>query len=139
MEHVYLWVCMEWRDGFLILCLTGMLFQLDIIPCADDQSIITYALQMGRYFIKQLWYEMKYNSFIKMCTNLVNDIDLSITYAYLYPFIRMQELFILDKIAQLDLNLLNQIPLLIGSLSWVERRLPMLIFFFYYCCYCSHS
>ncbi|KAM3684180.1 hypothetical protein ACB098_11G025100 [Castanea mollissima] len=39
---------MEWRDGFLILCLTGMLFQLDIIPCTDDQSIVTYVLQMGR-------------------------------------------------------------------------------------------
>ena len=43
------------------------------------------------------------------------DIDHSITYAYLYPFIRMQEPFILDKITQLDLNLLNQIPLLIHS------------------------
>ena len=70
-----------------------MLFQLDIFSYADGQSIITYALQMGRYFIKQLWYEMKYNSLIKMCTNLVNDIDHSITYAYLYPFIRMQEPF----------------------------------------------
>ena len=56
-------------------------------------SIITFALQMGRYFIKQLWYEMKYNSLIKMCTNLVNDIDHSITYAYLYPLIRMQPFY----------------------------------------------
>ena len=32
----------------------GMTFQLDIIPCTDDQSIVTYALQIGRYFIKQL-------------------------------------------------------------------------------------
>ena len=29
-EHVYQWVCMEWRDGFLILCLTGMFLQLDM-------------------------------------------------------------------------------------------------------------
>ena len=134
-EHVYLWVCMEWRDGFLILCLTGMLFQLDIIPCADDQSIITYALQMGRYFIKQLRYEMKYNSFIKMCTNLVNDIDHSITYAYLYPFIRMQEPFILDKITQLDLNLFNQIPLLIPfskNNTIINPLLGMYIFFLFW-------
>ena len=132
-EHVYLWVCMEWRDGFLILCLIGMLFQLNIIPCTDDQSIITYALQMGRYFIKQLWYEMKYNSFIKMCTNLVNDIDLSITYAYLYPFIRMQEPFILDKITQLDLDLLNQIPLLIPFSKNNTIINPLLgIFFFFF-------
>ena len=94
---------------------------------------------MGRYFIKQLCYKMKYNSFGKMCTNLVNDIDHSITCSYPYAFLGMQEPFSLDKIPELDLNLLNQIPLLIGSLSWVERRLPMLIFFFYYCCYCSHS
>ena len=74
-----------------------------------------------------------------MCTNLVNDIDHSITCSYPYAFLGMQEPFSLDKIPELDINLLNQIPLLIGSLSWVERRLPMLIFFFCYCCYCSHS
>ena len=133
MEHVYLWVCMEWRDDFLIQCLTGMLFQLDIFSYADGQSIITYVLQMGRYFIKQLWYEMKYNSLIKMCTNLVNDIDHSITYAYLYPFIGMQETSILDKIIQLDLNLLNQIPLLIPFSKNNTIINPILgIFFFFF-------
>ena len=45
----------------------------------------------------------------------MNDIDHSITNAYIYPFIRMQEPFSLDKITQLDLYLLNQIPLLIHS------------------------
>ena len=49
-----------------------------------------------------------------MCTILVNDIDYAITYAYLYPFIRIPEPFILDKITQLDLNLLNQINPLLG-------------------------
>ena len=29
-KHVYQWVCMEWRDGFSILCLTGMFLQLDL-------------------------------------------------------------------------------------------------------------
>ena len=84
---------MEWRDGYLILCLTGMLFQLDIIPCTDDWSIVTYVLQMGRC-------KMIYNSFNKI---LINDIDHSITYAYIYPIIRMQETFSLDKLTQLDL------------------------------------
>ena len=84
---------MEWRDGYLILCLTGMLFQLDIIPCTDDWSIVTYVLQMGRC-------KMIYDSFNKI---LINDIDHSITYAYIYPLIRMQETFSLDKLTQLDL------------------------------------
>ena len=50
-------------------------------------------------------------------TNLTNNLDHSIKFAYFYPFIRIQEPFSLDKISQLDLNLLNQIPLLIGSFS----------------------
>ena len=89
----------------MILCLTGMLFQLDIIPCTDDRSIFTYVLQMGRC-------KMKYNSFSKI---LINEIDHSITNANIYPFIRMQETFSLDKTTKLDLNLLNQIALLINS------------------------
>ena len=65
----------------------------------------------------QLWYKMRYSTFSKMCTtNLINNLDHSIKFAYFYPFIRIQERFSLDKISQLDLNLLNQIPLLIGSL-----------------------
>ena len=59
---------------------------------------------------------MKYGSFSKMCTNLINDLDHSIKFTYFYLFIRIQEAFYLDKISQLDLNLLNQIPLLISSL-----------------------
>ena len=43
---------------------------------------------------------MIYDSFNKI---LINDIDHSITYAYIYPFIRMQETFSLDKLTQLDL------------------------------------
>ncbi|KAM4080534.1 hypothetical protein ACJW30_11G024200 [Castanea mollissima] len=63
---------MEWRDGFLLLCLTGMLFQLDIIPCTYDQSIITYALQTGGYFIKQLcseaWLKGRLSMLLKLLT-----------------------------------------------------------------------
>ena len=68
-----------WNGG---ISLTGMLFQLDIIPCTTDQCIVTYALQMGRYFIKQLRYRMKFISFSKMCTNLINNLDHSFKYAY---------------------------------------------------------
>ena len=68
-----------WNGG---ISLTGMLFQLDIIPCTTDRCIVTYALQMGRYFIKQLRYRMKFISFSKMCTNLINNLDHSFKYAY---------------------------------------------------------
>ena len=51
-----------------------------------------------------------------MCTDLISDLDHSIKFTYFYLFIRIQEAFNLDKISQLDLNLLNQIPLLISSL-----------------------
>ena len=94
-----------------------MSFQPEILLCRDDQSIVTNTLQINMYFIKQLCYKMRYSSFSKICTtNLNNNLDHSIKFAYFYSFIRIQEPFTLDKISQLDLNLLNQIPLLIGSL-----------------------
>ena len=110
--YIYLFTCS------IFLCPSRMSFQPEILPCRDDPSIVTNTLQINRYFIKQLWYNMRYSSFRKMrTTNLTNNLDHSIKFAYFYPFIRIQEPFSLDKISQLDLNLLNQIPLLIGSFS----------------------
>ena len=109
--NIYLFTCS------IFLCPSSMSFQPEILPCRDDQSIVTNTLQINRYFIKQLWYKMRYSSFSKMCTTkLINNLDHSIKFAYFYPFIRIQEPFRLGKISQLDLNLLNQNPLLIGSL-----------------------
>jgi hypothetical protein len=55
-----------------------------------------------------------------MCTTIIlecnNDLYRSITYADLEHFIRLQEHLSLDMISLLDMNLLNQILLLIGSL-----------------------
>ena len=110
-------VGMHVMAGWLLtLCLSRMSLQPEIMPCWSERSIVTNSLQINRYFIKQLRYKMKYGSFSKMCTNLINDLDHSIKFTYFYLFIRIQEAFNLDKISQLDLNLLNQIPLLISSL-----------------------
>ena len=120
---IYLFTCS------IFLCPSRMSFQPEILPCRDDQSIVTNTLQINRYFIKQLWYKMRYSSFSKICTtNHINNLDHSIKFAYFYSFIRIQEPFSLDKISQLDLNLLNQIPLLIGSLFvWDAVFFPSII------------
>ena len=47
---------------------------------------------------------------------MINDLDHSITFADLDHFIRLQEHLSLNKSSLLDMSLLNQIPLLIGSL-----------------------
>ena len=118
LSNIYIYIYIYLFTCSIFLCPSRMSFQPEILPCRDDPSIVTNTLQINRYFIKQLWYNMRYSSFRKMrTTNLTNNLDHSIKFAYFYPFIRIQEPFSLDKISQLDLNLLNQIPLLIGSFS----------------------
>jgi hypothetical protein len=60
---------------------------------------------------------------------MINDLDHSITFADLDHFIRLQEHLSLNKSSLLDMSLLNQIPLLIGSLFGWRYALRMLIFF----------
>ena len=92
--YIYLFTCS------IFLCPSRMSFQPEILPCRDDQSIVTNTLQINRYFIKQLCYKMRYSSFSKICTtNLNNNLDHSIKFAYFYSFIRIQEPFSLYKIS----------------------------------------
>ena len=60
---------------------------------------------------------------------MINDLDHSITFADLDHFIRLQKHLSLNKSSLLDMSLLNQIPLLIGSLCGWRYTLRMLIFF----------
>ena len=91
---IYLFMCS------IFLCPSRMSFQPEILLCRDDQSIVTNTLQINRYFIKQLWYKMRYSSFSKICTTkLINNLDHSIKFAYFYSFIRIQEPFSLYKIS----------------------------------------
>jgi hypothetical protein len=58
-----------------------------------------------------------------------NDLYHSMTYADLEHFITLQGHLSLDMISLLDMNLLNQIPFLIGSLLGWRMLYGMLIFF----------